>query len=404
MAEISLQEYCEQIDNTIEQGRYAEAVAHGKHILKSYPKHTATYRLLGKAMLEAGQDEYATNMFRRTLSADPEDLVAWVGMSEVYSRRGELDAAIWCLEQAFALATDNQVLEEELRHLYSRRDGVEPQRIQLTHGALARLYLRGDLLSRAIAEFRALLVKHPERVDLNVALAEALWRNEQRLEASEVCQQVLNELPYSLKANLLLGEIWTSSGREEGQVYLRQAEALDPDNQMAQEIFGTRSPLPKRQVRITPLEYKHPTEKERPAWMTEVEAASEEPPLSEREATLVDITAALEARIEIPTWLEEIVDDETAEPVPPSITEPSAEQPPEEVVSAPAEEIPEWLADTYEESIEEKAKAIAEEKTTEWPAEESLEIISPDKVPAAPGEVKIPDWLTELGIEAADED
>jgi hypothetical protein len=45
MAEISLQQYCEQIEALIERGRYAEAVAHGKHILQQYPKYVAAYRL-----------------------------------------------------------------------------------------------------------------------------------------------------------------------------------------------------------------------------------------------------------------------------------------------------------------------------------------------------------------------
>jgi len=413
MAEISLQEYCEQIEDTIEQGHYAEAVAHGKHILKHYPKHATTYRLLAQAMLEAGQDEYAADMFRRVLSADPEDLLAWAGMSEVYDRRGELDAAVWYLERAFELATDNKVVEEELRRLYSRRDGIESQRVQLTRGALARLYLRGDLLSRAISELRALLAEHPEQVDLNVALAEALWRNEQRLEASEVCQQVLDELPYCLKANLLLGEIWTSSGREEGQAYLRRAEALDPENHTAQELFGAASPLPERQVRITPLEYKPPTEEERPAWMTEIEAApAEKPPLTKREAALVDITAALEAQIEIPPWLEEIVDEETAAPIPPGLAEPSEEQPPEEAVPAPAEEVPEWLASIREAPVEEKAEAVAEEEVPEWLAELGLEPTGEEEAPAAPVEEKaeavaeeeVPEWLAELGPEPTGEE
>nr|HID14568.1 tetratricopeptide repeat protein [Anaerolineae bacterium] len=391
MTEISLHEYCEQIENVIEQGRYAEAVAHGKHILKHYPKHVTTYRLLGKAMLEAGQDEYAADMFRRVLSADPEDLLAWVGMSEVHDRRGELDAAVWYLERAFELATDNKVIEEELCRLYGRRDGVEPRRVQLTRGALAWLYFRGDLLSRAISEFRALLAEHPERVDLSVALAEALWRNDQRLEASEVCQQVLDELPYCLKANLILGEIWTSSGREEGQVYLRRAEALDPENQMAQGLFGASSPLPARQVWIVPLEYEPPPKEERPAWMAEVEAIpAEEPPLTEREAALVDITAALEAQIEIPPWLEEIgVGEEAPAPTPPSPAEPSEEQPPEE--------IPEWLAGVREEAIEEKPEAVAEEEAPEWLAGLGLEPIGEEKE-------EVPEWLAELGVEAAGEE
>jgi len=404
----------------IEQGRYAEAVAHGKHILELYPKHATTYRLLGKAMIETGQDEYAADLFRRVLSVDPEDWLAWAGMSEAHSERGELDAAIWCLERAFELATDNKVLEKELRHLYGRRDGVEPQRVQLTRGALARLYLRGDLLSRAISEFRAMLAEHPERIDLTIAMAEALWRNEQRLEASEVCQQVLDELPYCLKANLLLGEIWTSSGREEGQAYLQRAEALDPENQMAQKLFGAASPLLERQVRIVPLEYKPPSEEERPAWMAKIEGIpGEKPPPSEREAALVDITAALKAQIEIPPWLEEIVGEEAAVSALPGLAEPPEEQPLEEAIPAPAEEVPEWLAG-IEGLVEEKAEAVAEEEAPEWPelglepvgeeeapeqlAELGIEPTGEEEAPAAPGETEVPEWPAELGVEAAGEE
>jgi tetratricopeptide (TPR) repeat protein len=425
MAEISLQEYCEQIESTIEQGRYAEAVAHGKCILKHYSKHVATYRMLGKAMLEAGQDEYAIDMFRRVLSADPEDMLAWVGMSEVHSRRGELDAAVWYLERAFELATDNKVVEEELRHLYGRRDGIEAQRVQLTRGALARLYLRGDLLSRAIGEFRALLAEHPERVDLSIALAEALWRNDQRLEASEVCQQVLDVLPYCLKVNLILGEIWNSSGREEGQMYLRRAEALDPENRVAQELFGAASVLPAREVRIVPLEYQPPVEEERPTWMAEVEAASlEGPPLTEREAALVDVAAALEAQIEIPPWLEEIsLGEEAPATVPPTMvpTEPLEEQLSEEAVPAPEEEMPEWMAGIREESVEERPEAIVEEETPEWLTGLGMEPISEEDVPERPSELVVeptgveetpvvpeekeaPDWLAGLGAGPAAEE
>jgi tetratricopeptide (TPR) repeat protein len=424
MEEISLQAYCEQIGGMIEQGRYAEAVAHAKHILQQYPKHVAGYRLLGKAMLEARQSDYAVDMFLRVLSADPEDMLAWVALSEVYNERGELDAAVWYLERAFELAVDNKLVEEELRQLYGRRGGAEPLRVQLTRGALARLYLKGDLLSRAISEFRALLAEHPERVDLEVALAEALWRNEQRLESAEVCQKVLDELPYCLKANLILGEIWTNSGREEGQMYLRRAEALDPGNSMAQELFGTASPLSAREVRIVPLEYRPPAEEERPAWMVGVEAAAAEvAPLTEREATLVDITAALEAQIEIPPWLEEI---DVGEEAPGPVVPPSLAGPVEELSPVPTtEEAPEWLAGVGEGFVEEAAEAAAEiaepaaivpsvepvgeveeevgmaEEVPEWLAGLGAESLGEEEAPATPGEEEVPDWLAELGTEAA---
>ncbi|MBU0702613.1 MAG: tetratricopeptide repeat protein, partial [Chloroflexi bacterium] len=422
MSELSLYEYCKQVENTIEQGRYAEAVAHGKHILKQYPKHVDTYRLLGKAMLEAGQDEYAIDMFRRVLSADPEDMIAWVGLSEVHSKHDELDAAIWYLERAFELAAGNKAIEEELRQLYSRRDGVELQKTPLTTGALARLYLKGDLLSRAVNDFRTLLDEHPERVDLRVALAEALWRNEQRLEAAEACQQVLDDLPCCLKANLILGSIWVNSGREEGQTYLRMAEAIDPENKMAQELFRDASPLPARQIHAVPLEYRPQAGEAQPDWMTQVEGVSVGPPLTEKEAMLVDITAALEAQIEIPSWLENIsIDGElpASEPPSPSEIPTTAEQVPtwlmtgvsKELVKEQPEEMteieeetPEWLTGLGLEPIGEEMDEEGDRETPEWLAEFSADVA--EEAPPAPGERReweTPEWLADLGVEADDQ-
>jgi tetratricopeptide (TPR) repeat protein len=435
MAEISLQKYYGQIEGMIDQGRYAQAVAHGKYILGTYPKYVAGYRLLGRAMLEARRDEDALDMFLRVLSADPEDMLSWVAMSEIYDRRDELDAAVWFLERAFELSVDNQLVAEELRQLYGRRDGVEPERVELTRGALARLYLKGDLLSRSVSEFRTLLDEQPDRVDLEVAFAEALWRNEQRLEASEVCQRILDKLPYCLKANLLLGEIWVNSGREEGQTYLRRAEALDPQNGMAQALFGETSPLPTRDVRIAPYDERKPvTEEERPAWMTEVEAASVEgPPLTEGEAALVDIAAALEAQIEIPSWLEEIDVKETEAPEVPAFMA-AAEEPAEveEPTLAPEpeeEETPEWLAGVGEDlgklvqAEEVEQEGAVSEQVPDWmaevgaePAGEWEEALGEEQVPdflseisagafaeeAAPSEGQAPDWLAGLREQAVE--
>jgi tetratricopeptide (TPR) repeat protein len=402
MARISLQEYGEQIERTIEEGRYVQAVAHGKHILEQFPKHVATYRMLGKAMLEADRDNFATDMFRRVLSADPEDLVSWVGLSEIANRQGQLDAAIWYLERAFELAPENLAVAEELRGLYGRRDGVEPARVQLTRGALARLYLRGDLLSRAIREFQALLEEQPERADLSVALAEALWRNEQRLESVEVCQQVLDVLPYCLKANLILGEIWTTSGRDEGKMYLQRARALDPENRTAEALFGALSPFPAAEAQIEPLAYQPIAEEERPAWMEELAAVSvEEPSPVEREAALVDVAAAIEAQIEIPPWLEEVAEEEAPAPVhEPALAEPAREAEPVQ------EEVPEWLAGIRAESREEELKP-ADVGTDFVPAIEKPQPdvgagLAPAPEPAE-SEERVPDWLAGIREEIAEE-
>ncbi|MBC7228409.1 MAG: tetratricopeptide repeat protein, partial [Thermoflexales bacterium] len=392
MTEIRLQEYIQQVDGLVDKGQYDEAIAHLRHILQHYPKFLPAYRLLGKVLLETGQDDAAEEMFQRVLSGDPEDFVARVGLSVIHDRRGDLQRAIWHMERAFELAPDNDVIQEELRRLYSRRDGVVPPRVMLTRGALARLYARGGLFSRAVETFRSLLAEEPERVDLRVALAEALWNDGQRVQAEEASLRVLDELPYCLKANLILGEIWTRSGREEAQTHLRRAEAVDPENLRAIEVLGDASPLSPREVYLPYLEYGAPgVPVERPAVGAPVPA----------EQALVDLERAAEIQIEIPAWLEEIGLGE--EGVPSVVEEEGIAVPawlmPEEVgpeAPAPSEvpeaEVPEWLREAAPPEAG-RPEAPAPSEIPEW----LREVTPPEAgVPEAPVPAEIPEWLREV--------
>ena len=163
MAKIALRVYTREIEDLIEQGQLDEAIAHCRHILESYPKHLGTYRLLGKANLEAKRYSDAADIFQRVLSSQPEDFVSNVGMSIIREDEGNLDAAIWHMERAFEVQPSNQAIQDELRRLYGRRDGIEPPKIRLTRGALARMYAHGGLHDQAIAELRASLSTDPQR-------------------------------------------------------------------------------------------------------------------------------------------------------------------------------------------------------------------------------------------------
>jgi len=220
-------------------------------ILDTFPRHVSTYAVLGQACLRLGNRPGAVNLFLRVLSADPERLEPYVGLAEVYERRREYDEALWYLERAFELAPGDGSVREALVRVREAVTGAAVERLELTQGALARLYLRGRFFAKAAQELRALLEQDPDRVDLRVALAEALWRNRERARAESVCQALLVDLPNCLKANLLLGYMWLRTPKEdEGRALLARAQALDPDNEMAQRLFGRRSPLPLRVSRL----------------------------------------------------------------------------------------------------------------------------------------------------------
>jgi len=84
MAKVSLRAYNREIETMIDRNNLDEAVAHCQHILKTFPKHLETYRLLGKAYLESRRHNEAVDIFTRVLAAEPNDFVSHVGMSIIH--------------------------------------------------------------------------------------------------------------------------------------------------------------------------------------------------------------------------------------------------------------------------------------------------------------------------------
>jgi len=367
--EIALRQYESEINHLIEEARYLEALAHTRHILSQHPRYIGAYYLLGKTMLEADQPELAIDMFQRALNADPEHLMARIGLMMAHQRLDNTNAAIWNLERAIELNPGDIDLVNELRQLYGLRDGFEPDRVPLNRAGLARLYMRGNRPGRAVEELRALLAENPQRLDLRLALAEAYWRDDQIVQAADTCQTLLDDARYCLKANLLLGALWIDSGQEEGQTYLNRAQEIDLENTLASEMFGAASPLKPREISIEHLTYKPDTlgVDQQAKWFQKLEAASVtvslaemQPEMTAAEARLVDITAGLEAQIEIPDWLRELGSEEDG------------------ALS--------WMADIGAETeAAPAAKPVAEAEMPDW--------LRTEEVEESTTEPELPDWL-----------
>ncbi len=414
MVEITLHDYLDEIEGMIDEARYIEALAHLRHILARYPRLINAYYLMGRLMLEVDLPELAADMFRRALAADPEHLFARIGLGEAHERLNNPQAALWNLTRALELDPSNEAIADEVRRLHAEIGQPEPRRLPLTRAALARLYVRGKLYNRAIIELDKLIQEEPQRPDLLLLKAEAHWQNGQTVQASDLCQQILSTYPYCLKANLLLGYLWTSAAQEEGRRYLKRAHEMDPENVMAVEMFGDDSPLPREEVRLERLTYepqKLGVNREAP-WYKQLEASSvtigvsEAPPeMSETEMKLVNVTADLESQLQIPDWLKEL--GALEEEAPSWLEEAEAEGSEEELQSwlesatlgdleeetlQPAEEEaqpPDWLRQLQETGEEAPAEAEAE-AGLDW-----LEEIAGAEAEGAAAE--IPDWLKEMG-------
>lgn len=387
MARISLRTYNREIEDLIDHGREDQAIAHCLHIIKFYPKHIDTYRQLGKAYLEGQRYSDAADILQRVLSSFPDDFVSHVGMSIIREDEGNLDAAIWHMERAFDSQPANNAIQAELRRLYGRRDGVEPPNVRLTRGALSRMYIKGNLYPQAVAELRLALAEDPERLDLQVLLAQTYHLSGQNVEAVETCSALLHKLPYCLEANRILAEILADSERaDETKAYQQRVQVLDPYAAHVSPSALTPEKVPDAAVGIERLEW-------RPG-----QTISPIPTQPEWAASLgVELEGTAPEDEEIPEWLTSTLEERTS-PKPESkmdaketpIDEPGipsdVEETGESGQPSPPSELPEWMEDAGWEP----ASISDEEPSPEGDLRE-IDTSAEDLAPA-----EIPDWLRSM--------
>jgi tetratricopeptide (TPR) repeat protein len=259
---IALHEYLDKIEGLLDDNRLPEAAAHCHFVLQQYPRQVGAYRLFGRALLEQQLYEDAIDVFERLLSADPEDLISHAGLALAYSESRDLERAIWHMERAFEVDPYNRAVQDELRKLYITRDGDAPPRVGLTKAALARLHARAALFQLAAAEYANLVAQQPERVDYRLALAETLYRDAQVVEAAMLCQDIVREMPYCIKANAIVADAWLREDRtEEARPFLRRVQELtmldhahlDQETTLGMALGNPRISLPKS-VQVEVLE------------------------------------------------------------------------------------------------------------------------------------------------------
>jgi len=414
MAKVSLRIYNREIESLIDQNHLDEAIAHCHHILQTFPKHLETYRLLGKAYLEAKQYTEAVDIFNRVLIAVPDDFVSHVGMSIIRDDEGKLDDAIWHMERAFESQPSNAAIQSEMQRLYGRRDGVEPPKIRMTRGALAHMYFQGELYPQAISEIRAVLGQDPQRADMQVLLARAYFQGGQKVDASDLCSQLLKRYPYCFDANRIMVELLPATDRAENtQVYRHRVNELDPYALFAKESIFRSNEVPDASVNLERLEYTGQSVEVAPDWGTSLG---------------IGLTSGSSISSEQPDWLKAGLSESqpdtsldvgptsisSSEAVPASSNESDipdflrqagwsesmgrAEEP-SPLDSSPAGNltpaiIPDWLKNQMPPEAEQPPKqAVSSGDMPDWLGG----LGSSESTEAVPGD--IPDWLQDLGKE-----
>ncbi|PKN94451.1 MAG: hypothetical protein CVU44_05035 [Chloroflexi bacterium HGW-Chloroflexi-6] len=432
MSKVALRVYNREIEALVDQGHLDEAIAHCQHILKTYPKHLETYRTLGNAYLESRRYNDAVDIFQRVLTSVPDDFVSHLGMSIVYDEQKNLDQAIWHMERAYESNPSNGGVQAELRRLYGRRDGLEPPKIQLTRGALAKMYIRGAQYGQAIQEIKTVLQEDPNRLDLKVLVAQAYFRSGKKVEAIEACTEILKASPYCFDANRILVEVLPGTSLAANvETYKKRLQQLDPYIAMVTGSTFDVASVQDAAVTIEHLEWdasaapvaasqwqpeesepaapQEAVEQDIPDWMKTSgwgpsSGEFQEGPVDFEETSPAEPASELAAG-EIPEWLKAMA--------PPGAKEPAAgdQAGSEEDVdmdwlsgisaSAGAAGLAGLGAATEQPAAQEPAPVA--DDSSDWLAGLSAGTEQPAAQEAAPIAGDVPDWLSGLGAEASQE-
>jgi tetratricopeptide (TPR) repeat protein len=235
MANTTLREYLQKTEDAISSGRIDDAMANCQHILSSFPDALEAQRLLGEVYLAQGQLEEAQHTFDWILVNDPENVIAYCDRALTSERLSDIDTALDCYQQAYELSRGNSQIRQEFNQLSAK---VGQQEFMFSRAGLARLYMRGDLLTQAVQEWEAILSTSPERLDARIGLLETYWREGLSDKVEQLATLLLEEIPTCLKALVLLAHVTSTYDMERASDLIKRARVLDPELVMARELFS----------------------------------------------------------------------------------------------------------------------------------------------------------------------
>ena len=160
-----------------------------------------------------------------------------------------------------------------IRQLYRAHRGEEVDRFQLTVAARAQRQIRGNRLAEALEGLATALEGSPERIDLQLLRARALWLDGRRMDAAEAALDILDRLPYAIDANRIMTELWLAEQRpSDAQAYLKRIEELDPF--LARQM-ASGEPAPETLLMLERLDYSDSSRRENeivnPEWLDDLD-------------------------------------------------------------------------------------------------------------------------------------
>jgi len=220
-------------------------------VLKSHPNSGAAYRLKGKILLARGKKEDAVEMFQKSLTLEPDDPEALVGLALAYVSLGQLKEAEAIMEKARKAHPKNETVllasaqvrsaEGDLPGAIGDLNAVlevnsESVEALLTKG---RLHMQRKEYQVAADSFLRASKLLPGTIEPLLLLSDALVGAGRQVEAEDALRDALNINMESAQAHYALGKLYASrTDMEKAIPEFKFAAYIDPDNPLYHHALG----------------------------------------------------------------------------------------------------------------------------------------------------------------------
>lgn len=275
--------FCQAADLALKLGQAEDAAALCQQVLAQHRWHLRAHLLLGQAYLEQEDWAEARRRFRLVLAVDPECAEAHGGLGILATNDGNLEEAVRYLARAFENAPESDEAREALQQALTQHTGRPVPTPAFTPACVGRFYLHRSLPQPAAEAYATALRGDPNRDDLILAYASALWKARIRKQAVGLCQPFLEKTPRALTPLLLIASDMILKGEiQQGRRLWGEARAWDPDDLRARALFDHTAGLP---LPPEPAQVPIPTDEHLAELLTTaVQLAQQLPPPTEQAA------------------------------------------------------------------------------------------------------------------------
>ena len=230
-------EVIDHAQQAFRDGSADQALELAEHVIARYPRH-APARLIRALTAEVrGEFDRALEDLRFVSSAEPLNAQAAAALARIFKQRDDDARAQDEARRVVELVpdvSDNESLEAALDIL-----GVDADALPITPGVFARIHLRSGWPGTAERYARRALDDEPDRIDIRLTLAEALWQLNRLSLCQEQCTIIFDRANDCVRAAVMLAHVLAERGRmAEGQDLLGRAGEIDPEYLEARQMLA----------------------------------------------------------------------------------------------------------------------------------------------------------------------